>query len=182
MHRSRMIVLLLALLSVPVAHAETDNLLALDFSIPMVSLSYAHRLTDTRFIGAEAGWGDGFSFMLLPGRHYSSFGHPPNRTPGEYSWVFDLYNGQAFVRDVPDDDRSAHWELSCGIHLARFLHIVRGDWDAGKSIGICFGAQYGTRKFQVGPRVTVGRFVGCRTHREFGIKLAPLIGRVVLAH
>lgn len=162
-------------------HGIKKNHLTVDFSFILLSLEYARRgIRPKWYYGIGAGIGDGLGFMFLGSRHYSD----PNwlsyeERDGYYDkLLFDVLHVKIFSRYQPSEG----WHFDFGLHLSVFFHYDSSDDDpsGGECIAAYVNPTYGWHHFKIGPRVVLGRFAGCGDEEEFGIKISPLIGRVLL--
>ncbi len=152
----------------------------IDLAALMISPGVAWSIGPDWRVGAGIGIGDDLlGFMAVGGYHYSepNWWSYEDRDGATDKDLFDILHIKVFARVEP----RTRWHLDIGLHGSVFLHGDSSDDDFGSGVSVAAYAlpMYGWRNVKIGPRIAMGYFRGCHDASEFGVKVSPLILRIV---
>lgn len=161
--------------------AQTGMEWSFDLSALMISPGIAWPLGPDWRMGVGIGVGDDLlGFMAVGGNHYSEpgFWTYQGRDGATDKALFDVLHAKVFARIEP----FTRWQFDLGLHGSVFFHFDSSDDDpgSGMSVGAYALPVYGWSHVKVGPRIVAGYFRGCHGASEFGVKVSPLILRIIL--
>ena len=160
-----------ALLAAPVTllAQRTPHEVNIDIGVVGASVGYAIQSSPGRLYGVQVGLGgDWINRTIVGGPHFTEAGGDGMLELGHLAVFQRGHYGRLFSLDV-------------GARIAPFLHTNDLDDDPGLAL---FAGAYAMPmigiggRFAVGPRILAGALTEGAGKTEFGINVAPLVGRV----